>query len=380
MGSLANKPERGTNENKDHRKAGNGTDCTAGASGASGSSTYASTLDRENASFVDLTRRYALAIAYNQEDVRIRFMIPIEEQDARTSQRGKARTLERALREGDCGLVEAEGQRYAKLYVEHKHQPDEFTKDGYGEIMHLAVQYTMKELQRTGGETAMETEPGKLEVQLTLLDFVYVPLEQRSGQKEEEPDSEVRWTILNLHKEQWRPFSFGTLPNWKIYDDDAGEEHQELYQAEPMQWATATTAGMRDKDGKHTLQSNDCVRYAAWPIQAYIKGFSRSASMRMTIVSDDMETPDLWRHVLAQSNLRDDDQEIRHMVKSGEAAEDKQLHRGDLFQQLAKKRNTLREVCVDATLKIYGGTVRDEGSDKDAWITERWEPEDDLLG
>ncbi|KAJ8459085.1 hypothetical protein OPV22_032011 [Ensete ventricosum] len=120
-------------------------------------------------------------------------------------------------------------------------------------------------------EEKEKSSPGsRNDRQLTLLDFVYVPLENPTEeQKRGTPDSEVRWTVLNLHKEQWRPFSFGTLPNRKTHDD--GEEDQEQYQAEQMQWATATTTDMRNKGGEHTLQSDDCVRLSSHGIRHHIR-------------------------------------------------------------------------------------------------------------
>ncbi|RZS17409.1 hypothetical protein BHM03_00049548, partial [Ensete ventricosum] len=141
-----------------------------------------------------------VAIAYNQEDVLIRFMIPMSEQDTRASQRQNAKRIERALREGDCGLLEADGKRYAKLYVEHKHQPEGFAIDGHGEIMHLAVQYTIQELQGAGGKR--EIEPGQQERQTAHLTRLCVRAPGKPNRGTKKGDTRQRGAVDHFEPAQ----------------------------------------------------------------------------------------------------------------------------------------------------------------------------------
>ena len=140
---------------------------------------------------------------------------------------------------------------------------------------------------------------------------------------------------------------------------------------------------------KRELRKEDIAYFAAWPLQAYCKGFSTSNGMRITYVNT-LDWDELWIKdpvfrkgktylVEEQGDQRCNAEETGYEFAGVSSPVPRENNEEESNDQVDKPiRGTIRQT-VEVTLKVAGGTVRqrEEDAGEDEPLTsEIWEPED----
>ncbi|CAD5197586.1 unnamed protein product [Musa acuminata subsp. malaccensis] len=316
-------------------------------------------------------------LKYNEAQGEMEFKVPADRLTQQQLKRGEAirESIEGLLSTGDKAALlvnksNGDGVYTAMVAVETRY-PYDFHKRG--EYIHLAAQMLYYEIYNV--EVDRAPAPVNQGESFSLLEFAFVPLrklEEDCQNRKIVHSQNIEWKIQNTYRRQWRPLSVGILSK-------EAPVHN-------LQWLTVAEERERHK---REFRKEDIAYFAAWPLQAYCKGFSTSNGMRMTYINS-LFWDEFWikepffRKGQTYLVEEQDDQPCNaedkgYEFSGGSSPVPRENNEEESNEKVDKPiRGTIRQT-VEVTFKVAGGTIRqreqEEGEDEPR-TSEIWEPED----